>query len=130
MLIVGTLFHIFGLMMLSLSKQYYQVVLSQGLCSPIGAGLLYNTGKPLMYSSYRLETVRVNDWASSGICSTTMVWEEESIGNGHRAAGRIVWKYYYSYTCRACSRGPGFPWAVRITAFIYLVFCVGVMALR
>ena len=59
LLIVGTLFHIFGLMMLSLSKQYYQVVLSQWLCSPVGAGLLYNTGKPLVYSSCRLETTTI-----------------------------------------------------------------------
>lgn len=32
---------IFGQMMLSLSTKYYQVMLSQGFCVGIGAGLIY-----------------------------------------------------------------------------------------
>jgi MFS family permease len=41
MLFVGNFLVVFGMMMLSLSKEYYQVFLSQGLCMGLGAGLLY-----------------------------------------------------------------------------------------
>ena len=41
MLYVGNVLVVFGMMMLSLSKNYWQVCLSQGLCMGLGAGLLY-----------------------------------------------------------------------------------------
>jgi MFS family permease len=41
LLLAGTLLHVFGLMMASLSSQYYQFILSQGVCSPIGASMLF-----------------------------------------------------------------------------------------
>lgn len=34
-------FHVFGLMMASLSTKYYQFILSQSVCSSIGASLLF-----------------------------------------------------------------------------------------
>lgn len=40
-LALGTLFMVFGTMMASISKSYYQFVLSQGLCSAIGFGLVF-----------------------------------------------------------------------------------------
>jgi MFS family permease len=40
-LILGTLFMVFGTMMASISSSYYQFVLSQGLCSGIGFGLVF-----------------------------------------------------------------------------------------
>lgn len=41
LVLIGTFFHVFGLMMLSLSKTYYQIFLSQGVCSPIGCSMLF-----------------------------------------------------------------------------------------
>lgn len=41
MLIAGNFLVVFGIMMLSLSTQYWQVFLSQGICMGLGAGLLY-----------------------------------------------------------------------------------------
>lgn len=41
MLLVGNFLVVFGIMMLSLCKEYWQVFLSQGLCMGLGAGLLY-----------------------------------------------------------------------------------------
>lgn len=46
LIIGGTLFHVFGLMMASLAKTYYQFLLSQGVCSAIGVACLYSPGKP------------------------------------------------------------------------------------
>ncbi|GIC91350.1 putative MFS monocarboxylate transporter [Aspergillus udagawae] len=41
LMIAGCFLTTFGLMMLSLSTQYYQVFLSQGLCCGLGSGLIY-----------------------------------------------------------------------------------------
>jgi MFS family permease len=41
MLYVGNFFVVFGMMMLSLCTQYWQVFLSQAVCMGLGAGLLY-----------------------------------------------------------------------------------------
>ncbi len=41
LLLGGTLFHVFGLMMVSLSSQYYQFLLAQGGCSAIGASAIF-----------------------------------------------------------------------------------------
>jgi len=38
---IGTFMHVFGLMMASLSSKYYQFVLSQSVCSGIGASLIF-----------------------------------------------------------------------------------------
>jgi MFS family permease len=38
---IGTVMHVFGLMMTSLSSEYYQFVLSQSVCSGIGASLIF-----------------------------------------------------------------------------------------
>lgn len=44
LMLFGTFMHVFGLMMASVSTQYYQIVLSQGICSPIGICCLFTPG--------------------------------------------------------------------------------------
>lgn len=41
LLSVGTFLHVFGLMMTSISKKYYQILLSQAVCSAIGASMIF-----------------------------------------------------------------------------------------
>jgi hypothetical protein len=41
LLFAGTFFHVFGLMMTSVSKKYYQFLLSQAICSAIGASCVF-----------------------------------------------------------------------------------------
>jgi MFS family permease len=41
MLYTGNFLIVFGIMMLSLCKTYWQVFLAQGICMGLGAGLLY-----------------------------------------------------------------------------------------
>jgi MFS family permease len=41
LLLIGSLLEVFGLMMISLSSNYYQVFLSQGICVGLGGGMLY-----------------------------------------------------------------------------------------
>jgi nitrate/nitrite transporter NarK len=40
-LALGTFLHVFGLMMTSISSQYYQILLSQAVCSAIGASMVF-----------------------------------------------------------------------------------------
>lgn len=40
LLIAGTFLHVFGLMMASISKAYYQILLGQAVCSAIGGASL------------------------------------------------------------------------------------------
>jgi len=41
MLYIGNFLVVFGIMMLSLAKEYWQIFLAQGFCMGLGAGLLY-----------------------------------------------------------------------------------------
>jgi hypothetical protein len=41
LLLGGTFLHVFGLMMTSISKKYYQILLSQAICSAIGASMVF-----------------------------------------------------------------------------------------
>jgi MFS family permease len=48
----GTFLMVFGMMMLSLSTQFWQVILSQGLCLGLGGGILYVPSIALVVSSF------------------------------------------------------------------------------
>lgn len=41
LLLVGTLMHVFGIMMASISTQYWQILLAQGVCSGIGVSAVF-----------------------------------------------------------------------------------------
>ena len=41
----GSAMQLFGLLMMSISKKYYQVLLAQGVCSSIGTSAIYYSGK-------------------------------------------------------------------------------------
>jgi len=51
LLAFGTFMHVFGLMMASLSTKYYQIILSQGICSPIGICCLFTPGGCFLFDS-------------------------------------------------------------------------------
>ena len=42
LLLFGTFLHVFGLMMASLAKEYYQFFLAQSICSAVGAAALFS----------------------------------------------------------------------------------------
>lgn len=41
LLIGGTCLHVFGIMMTSLGTEYYQILLSQGICSALGVSAIF-----------------------------------------------------------------------------------------
>jgi MFS family permease len=52
---IGTVMHVFGLMMASLSTKYYQFVLSQSVCSGIGASLIFGPAMTAVSSPFPID---------------------------------------------------------------------------
>ncbi|KAK3370617.1 putative monocarboxylate transporter [Podospora didyma] len=50
LLAIGSLLHVFGLMMASLSTEYYQILLSQGVVSAIGVSLIFQPANSVIPS--------------------------------------------------------------------------------
>ena len=96
---VGTFLVVFGTMMLSLSTEYYQVMLSQAICVGLGSGCLFIPCVAVLstYWSTRLATAI-----------------------GIAAAGSSIGGVIYPVTFYRLQPVIGFPWAVRVLGFITL----------
>ena len=57
---------IFGIMMLSLSTTYYQVLLSQGICMGVGSGILYVPSLALIASSFTTKRALAVTFVTAG----------------------------------------------------------------
>lgn len=99
LLAVGNFLVVFGLMMTSLSEQYYQILLAQGICLGIGTGLLFTPAVAVLPQYFRQKRALVNGIAASG----------SSIGG---VVFPILW--------RQLQLKIGFPWATRVIGFVAL----------
>ncbi|KAL9014321.1 MAG: hypothetical protein Q9173_001029 [Seirophora scorigena] len=99
LLLVGSFLHVFGLMMASLSTEYYQFILSQGVCSPIGASLIFY---PAM--------------SSTG----TWFFKRRALAFGIMAAGSSLGGVILPIMVNQTIARSGFPWAMRGVAFLLL----------
>ncbi|KFY53435.1 hypothetical protein V496_07590 [Pseudogymnoascus sp. VKM F-4515 (FW-2607)] len=100
LLLVGTFLHVFGLLMTSISTKYYQLLLSQGVCSAIGASLIFLPPHNCIvgYFDKRRST-------AFGIVATGS------------SAGGVIFPIMISRLIDSV----GFPWAMRATALLILV---------
>ncbi|KAI0965533.1 monocarboxylate permease-like protein [Xylaria arbuscula] len=99
---IGTIVYSFGLMVLSLSTKYYQIVLSQGIVSGVGAACVFNCASNstiTWFYKYRAAALGIVVAGSS--------------------VGGIVLPILMSHLIPMI----GFPWTVRILGFIVLLFC-------
>ncbi|OAX79793.1 hypothetical protein ACJ72_05887 [Emergomyces africanus] len=103
LLLVGTFLHVFGLMMTSISTNYYQILLSQGICSPIGAGTLF-------YPC-------VNSIA-------TWFFKRRAFAIGISASGASIGGVIYPIMVAKLVPRVGFGWTMRICAFLILGLCI------
>ncbi|PGH32708.1 hypothetical protein GX50_04490 [[Emmonsia] crescens] len=103
LLIAGTFFHVFGLMMASISTSYYQILLAQGICSPLGAGGIF-------YAS-------VNS-------VTTWFFKRRAFALGIVASGSSVGGVIYPIMVARLVPLVGFGWTMRICAFLILGLCL------
>ncbi|KAF2643312.1 MFS general substrate transporter [Massarina eburnea CBS 473.64] len=99
MLCVGNFLIVFGIMMVSLSKTYWQVLLSQGVCMGLGAGLLYIPSLALVGIWFERKRAMAMGFVMSGI-----------------AVGGVVYIIMFDQLVPTA----GFPWAIRSMGFITL----------
>ncbi|EEQ30417.1 hypothetical protein McanMca71_002306 [Microsporum canis] len=102
LLIGGSAFHVFGLMMTSLSSEYYQFLLAQGVCSPLGAGFLF-------YSSMN--------------STVTWFYRKRALAVGIVASGSSLGGIIMPIMITKLIPMLGFPWAMRVCAFLILALC-------
>ncbi|KAI4617495.1 uncharacterized protein J4E87_003015 [Alternaria ethzedia] len=99
MLLVGNFLVVLGIMMLSLSTQYWQVFLSQGVCMGMGAGLLYIPSLAM-----------VGVWFS----------KKRALAMGIVMSGIAVGGVIYIIMFDRLTKTAGFPWAIRAIGFVAL----------
>lgn len=99
----GSFLHVFGLMMASLSSQYYQFMLSQGLCSSLGVSAIF--------------------LASIG---TVSGWFKRRRGMafGLFATGSSLGGVVFPIMLSRLIQSVGYGWAMRTAAFIILALLI------
>ncbi len=96
---LGTFFHVFGLMMASISHTYYQFLLSQGVCSALGASMIF-------YPSMA--------------CVVTYFFRRRSLALGIAASGSSIGGVIFPVMVQKLIPQVGFGWTMRICAFMVL----------
>ncbi|TVY37032.1 Fujikurins efflux protein [Lachnellula subtilissima] len=109
-LIFGTFFHVFGLMMASLSMNYSQIILSQGICSPIGISCLF---------------------IPATTCTTTWFMKKRAFALGIVVTGSSIGGVIFPIMLDHLVVKVGFGWTMRICAFAMLILLVfGILTVR
>ncbi|KAI0476351.1 putative MFS monocarboxylate transporter [Xylariaceae sp. FL0804] len=98
-LVSGSLLQVFGLMMLSLSTQYYQLFLCQAICVGLGAGILFTPSV-----------------AAAAACLPHPATRAKAMGL--MACGSSIGGIVYPIMFRFLVPKTGFPWAVRAIGFV------------
>jgi MFS family permease len=103
LLAVGLCLHTFGLMMTSISTKYYQFILAQGICSPIGIACVFYPA-----------------------ISTTASWffKKRALALGIVTAGSSLGGVIFPIALPLLINEVGFAWALRIIAFIILLLLI------
>ncbi|KAI1371581.1 putative monocarboxylate permease [Hypoxylon crocopeplum] len=96
---IGILLEVFGMMMTSISTQYYQILLAQGFAVGIGAGMVF------------IPSVAIVGTYFSTRRSTAM---------GLAATGSSIGGVIYPIALKRLIENIGFAWAIRVMAFIML----------
>ncbi|KAL8711111.1 MAG: hypothetical protein Q9220_004492 [cf. Caloplaca sp. 1 TL-2023] len=99
LLLTGSFLHIFGLMMASLCSKYYQFLLAQGVCSPIGASMIFY---PAMNST------------------GTWFFKRRALAFGIMASGSSLGGVILPIMVDKIIAHAGFPWAMRGVSFLLL----------
>jgi MFS family permease len=102
LLLVGTPVYCFGLMMLSLSTEYYQIVLSQSILSSLGSGAIFTASLTSTTSWFSKKRATVFGIVNSG-----------------SSAGGVVLPIMLTHVFDSI----GFAWTTRILGFMFLVMC-------
>lgn len=108
LLIGGSFLQLFGLFMASISTEYWQLFLSQGVCSGIGAGLAYC---PVM------------------ACVSTYFTKRRALAIAIVTSGSATGGIVFPIIAQQMLYNYGFPWTIRCMAFVVLFNAIIVVAL-
>lgn len=99
LLIFGTIVHVFGIMMASLGKEYYQLFLAQSICSAMGAACLFYGGM-----------------------NSVMTWffKRRALATGIAASGSSLGGVIMPIMINKLLPRIGFGWTMRALAFMLL----------
>ncbi|KAK1243447.1 hypothetical protein MKX07_004075 [Trichoderma sp. CBMAI-0711] len=103
LIIGGTFLHVFGLMMTSISTEYYQILLSQGVCSAVGVSAIF---QPALNS--------IATWFTT----------KRGAAYGLLATGSSLGGVIFPIMVRRLIDEVGFGWAMRISAFLILALLI------
>ncbi|KAF2102316.1 putative MFS monocarboxylate transporter [Rhizodiscina lignyota] len=107
---IGTFLHVFGIMMASLSRKEYQLVLSQGIWSPIGLAMCYHAA---------VQTL------------ATWFLEKRALATGLFMIGSSIAGMINPIVVSNVLRESGFPWAMRSAGFLVLfMLLIGCVTVR
>ncbi|KAH8649808.1 major facilitator superfamily domain-containing protein [Xylariales sp. PMI_506] len=99
LIIGGTFLHVFGLMMASLSTEYYQFLLSQGVCSAIGVSAIFQPALNTIVSWFN---------------------KKRGLAYGLLATGSSLGGIVFPVMLIRLINTIGYPWAIRTAAFLIL----------
>lgn len=113
--------HVFGLMMASISTKYYQILLSQGICSAIGASAIFQPGMKTL-----IEYCRLGLTIHSKALSTVPQWFNKKRGAafGICSTGSSMGGVIFPIMLTHLIGQVGFPWTMRISAFLILFLLI------
>jgi MFS family permease len=100
---IGSFMHVFGLMMASLSTEYYQFLLSQGVCSAIGVAAVFLCA-----------ITTISEWFS----------KRRGLAFGVMATGASVGGVAFPFLMTRMIRSVGYGWAMRTAAFLILALLI------
>lgn len=106
--LAGTVLIVFGIFMTSLSTQYYQLFLSQGICVGLGMGILYMPGLSIPASYFK---------------------EKKSLAVAIIASGAGSGGLVYPAMVQQLLPRIGFGWTLRYMGFVTLVVAVAINSL-
>lgn len=106
-------------MMTSISHSYYQILLSQGVCSAIGVSAIFQPGKKIKPTTHVLATVLKVHVAA---LNTISGWFDKKRGAayGILATGSSLGGVIFPIMVGRLIKQVGFGWSMRICAFLIL----------
>lgn len=110
LLIFGSFFHVLGIMMTSLCEEYWQFILAQGICSPLGLNCIFNAGTSTI---------------------TTWFMKKRGAAFGMMAAGSGLGGVIFPIMASHLIPKVGFGWTIRICAFLVLaLLCIAILTIK
>ena len=119
LLLGGTFLHVFGLMMTSISKKYYQLLLSQAICSSIGASMVF-------YPAFTCVSPdsQIDSHVAHIVQASTWFFEKRGAALGLVVAGSSLGGVIFPIMIIHLLPEVGFGWTLRICAFLILALLI------